>query len=31
MRFTPMGGNNACGSLRGVGEACQPIDVANRS
>jgi hypothetical protein len=26
-----MGGDNACGSLRGVEEACQPVDVAGRS
>ncbi|WP_246148847.1 lytic transglycosylase domain-containing protein [Skermanella pratensis] len=31
MRFTPMGGIDACGSLRGVAGACQPLDDAGRS
>jgi hypothetical protein len=26
MRFTPLGGSNACGSLRNVAGACQVID-----
>jgi hypothetical protein len=26
MRFTPLGGSNACGSLRNVAEACQVVD-----
>jgi len=26
MRFTPVGGSAACGSLRKVAGACQPID-----
>ena len=31
MRFTPMGGIDACGSLRDVADACQPLDDAGRS
>ncbi|WP_051512875.1 lytic transglycosylase domain-containing protein [Skermanella stibiiresistens] len=31
MRFTPMGGLDACGSLRGVSGACQPLDQGGRS
>ncbi|QQP88540.1 transglycosylase SLT domain-containing protein [Skermanella sp. TT6] len=31
MRFTPMGGVDACGSLRGVSDACAPLDDAGRS
>ena len=31
MRFTPLGGSNACGSLRNVAGACQAIDHPGRS
>jgi hypothetical protein len=31
MRFTPLGGSEACGSLRNVAEACQAIEHPGRS